>query len=127
MGGISWENADKTVLRVNLGRGWTWQFFDSLIDSAFGLIRECPYPVALIIHDEEPGWQMPHGMALAHFRRSAELLPPNISLLCVVAADRFTHAMITLLGSFNRDVREKVAVVRTLGEAHTLFAHYFSQ
>ncbi len=120
MAGISWESPDKTVLRLNLGKGWTWQFFDSLMDSAYALIRECSHGVALIIHDEELGDPVPHGSALAHFRRSAERIPANASFICVVAADRFTHAMISLLSIFNRNVRDRVAVVWSLDDAQKL-------
>ncbi len=117
MAGIMWESSDKTLLRLNLGRGWTWHFFDTLIDSAFALIQEMPHDVDLIIHDEDLGHQVPHGLPLDHFRRAADILPANVGYVCIVARDRLTHAMIRVLSEFNRNVRDKVCVVNTLEEA----------
>lgn len=70
-----WDNAEKTVWRVETNPGWTWTQFTQAIDEAYAVIGQLDYRVDFVMYFKA---SLPPGDAIGHLTHAGGTQPTNI-------------------------------------------------
>jgi len=90
----SWDNENKTILRIEYEGSWTWEDFHKAHDEGNELIKSVSHRVAVII-DVSKSRLIPSG-ALSRGKHVTENKPANQGMTAVVGANGFIQGLYDL-------------------------------
>ena len=108
-----WDNEEKSTFRMELGSGWTWEYYIEAIDEAHATIAAEDHDVNLIMWFQT---RLPPGNAMEALKHSGGTQPPNLRHTVMVnTSTRFLDILITNTDRKNKWVGPKI--VTTLEDA----------
>jgi hypothetical protein len=118
---VTWDDWDKTVVRLDFGEGWTWRDYDRAVDVANALIAGRPHAVD-VISNLLLSPNMPLGPVLSHLYRTKRLLPKNVGCMVVVGGGAaFRHLLGLFLDVFPQ-LGRKTVLANSVAEARAVIA-----
>ena len=95
---VTWDNEDRTILRLDINRQWNWDEYDDAIDMAYFMITEIGHKVDLIT-DLSRDTAVPGDEAVRHFQRAFRLRPANVGQTITSGGNSFSRKVFS---SFQR-------------------------
>jgi hypothetical protein len=111
----SWDNEEHTIIRYDFDLHWTWDEFNTAAAAAFAMTRSVEHTVDTI-SNFKPGQLLPPN-ALFQFRRAMANAPKNRGVNVIVSDSNFIGAMVATFSRFNKQLGERLLVVKTLDDA----------
>jgi hypothetical protein len=117
---VQWDNDEQRVMRYTFEGRWTWDEYHHAIDEAFGLVKDLPYIVNMML-DFSSSNLFPSN-ALTHFSSSMKTPPRDFDAVVVVSGSRFVDTLVSILSRVSSKIGEKLIVVKSLDEGRTYLA-----
>jgi hypothetical protein len=117
---VTWDNAEKNVIRYDFDRNWNWNEFHVAAQQAFDMTRSVPHIVDTI-SNFPPGVNLPAN-ALFQFRRIMRAAPPNRGMTVIVGVSLFIRNMVATFSKIAKPLADRLMVVSSLDEARAALA-----
>jgi hypothetical protein len=118
---VYWDSNDPSIIRWEYQDAWTWEQYHAAVDKSLTLSTDHTGRVD-VISDMRRAGAMPVSVASLHIKYSLLRAPQNFGIMVLVAPDPFVHAMITKLQMIMPDVRKRIHMVETTGDAYAMIA-----
>lgn len=120
---LDWDNAEKTILRLTIYNGWTWEDAFEMNPVGLRLLRDADHTVHVLV-DFTNTRDLPTG-ATMHMPTILNSYPPNLGLVIAVTQHTLVNRMINVLRAvFPGKLSEKFQVVDSFEDAYARFADY---
>lgn len=120
---LDWDNAEKTILRLTLYDGWTWDDVFELNPVALKLVRDADHTVYVLI-DFTHTRDLPSG-ATMHLAAILSGYPPNLGLVVAVTQHTLVNRMINVVRIVLAGrLAQQFQVVDTFDDAYARFRAY---
>lgn len=120
---LTWDNPDKTILRLTFWNEWDLEEYTTQFETAFEAIELLPHTVDILV-DLRTDSFVPKGNTLHTFRQVMDKLPANTGIIVYVNDDNVQRHMINTHVSFYYSVRRaskrRLYMVETMPEAYEL-------
>lgn len=116
---ISWDNDEKTIIRFDYRKGWTWDDFSEAGKIVQKMRAEVKHP-AHIIANFENGAFPPLG-ALGKFRSAQENVPTD-AVVVVVGGGAFITALVSSFSRVYKALSKNLLVANSLDDARAKIA-----
>lgn len=114
---VTWDNEDKTILRLTVEDRWTWDEYFASAQQARNEISAVDHPVD-IIGDMLRSGPVPLGMPIRRFRYALDMMPANFRKAAIVGGSPFTRSLIIAFMQIYKKANEKMVLVHTIDEAY---------
>jgi len=111
---ITWDNEDRTILRLDFAGMWSWEEYDEAVDSAYIMIAQSGHKVDIITNLSRDTI-LPTDESLRHFQRALRQMPSNVGLTVTSGGNSFSRKVFS---SFQRTL-----AAGSLGEARAILAN----
>ena len=111
---VSWDNEEKTAIRLDFSGQWNWEEYDDAIDTAYFMIAEIGHKVDIITNLARDS-AVPGDESLRHFQRALRQMPTNVDLTITSGGNSFSRMVFS---SFQRTL-----VAGSLAEARAILAN----
>ena len=115
---VTWDNHQKTILRLELTTPWTWTEYDEATDQLEALLNSVDYRVDVIFDGQYS--TSPPGDGYPHYRRIAESLPLNTGLILVAGVTNEAKAAANYFMPMFPELGARLAFVDSVEEARTI-------
>ena len=88
---VNWDDAERTIIRVEYVGSWTWEECFEALSQANGLSASVDHPVARIVDTSEGSMTPPN--AMAQIPTLVKLVDPRMDMHVSVGANRLGHMM----------------------------------
>jgi hypothetical protein len=119
---VSWDNDDKTAIRVDSPSIWTWEDFDNAVDEAFVMIRSVEHAVSMIITTSS-GKAAPKGLPVPHIMRMIRNKPKNAGVAVIVdprRQERFAARVFAAVLKVRKNAAQQTLYASSLEEARSI-------
>lgn len=117
---IEWDNDEKTIIRYDYGKNWTWDDFRNAVDTSNKMFAEVEHTVDLIANFEQ-GTAPPMG-ALGRFKYAQETMPKNGGTIVVVGGGFFISTLVSAFSRIYKAMSHNLMVADSLDEARAKIA-----
>jgi hypothetical protein len=114
---VTWDNEDKTILRMTVVGRWTWAEYFASAEQARDAISTVDHPVD-IIGDMLRSGPVPLGMPIRRFRYAIDMMPTNFRKAAIIGGSPFTKSLMIAFMQIYRKANEKMVLVQTIDEAY---------
>jgi hypothetical protein len=111
---VTWDNEDRTSLRLDFAGLWTWEEYDEAVDCAYFMIAQSVQKVDIITNLSRDT-TLPGDDSLRHFQRALRQMPSNVGLTVTSGGNSFSRKVFS---SFQRTL-----AAGSLGEARAILAN----
>lgn len=112
---VGWDNDEKTVIRYDYGKGWTWDDFRNAVDTSNKMFAEVEHTVDLIANFEK-GTAPPMG-ALGRFKYAQDTMPKNGGTIVVVGGGFFISTLVSAFSRIYKGMSDNLMVADSLDDA----------
>ena len=116
---LSWDNDEKTIIRFDYGKGWTWDDFSEAGKLVQKMRAEVNHPVHIIANFEDGAFP-PLG-ALGKFRTAQENVPGD-AVVVVVGGGMFITALVSSFSRVYKALSKNLMVADSLDKAREKIA-----
>jgi hypothetical protein len=114
---VTWDNEDKTILRMTVVERWTWDEYFASAQQARNEISTVDHPVD-IIGDMLRSGPVPLGMPIRRFRFALDMMPANFRKAAIVGGSPFTKSLMIAFMQIYKKASEKMVLTQTIDEAY---------
>jgi len=114
-----WSDASQQYCIIRIEAPWTWDEYQSNVDSTVSDIQTVTHPVALIIDLMRSG-TFPKGDILGHFRYLESHMPSNVFASIPVGAPMMMTSFVKVYTQIRPNVRRRVHFASSIVEAQAL-------
>lgn len=111
---VTWDNDNRTAIRLDFNGQWNWEEYDDAIDSAYFMIAEVGHKVNIITNLSRDA-MLPVDESVRHFQRALRQMPSNVGLTVTSGGNSFSRKVFS---SFQRTL-----LASSLGEARAILAN----
>ena len=116
---VSWDNDEKTIIRFDYGKGWTWDDFSEANEIVQKMYAEVKHPVHIIANFEDGAFP-PLG-ALEKFREAQEDMPDD-AVVVVVGGSMFITTLVSTFSRIYKALSKTLMVADSLDNAREKIA-----
>ena len=117
---VSWDNAEKTIIRYDYGEDWTWEDFHDANQKSNRMAASVTHIVDLIV-DFTHGSPPPAG-SLGRFRKAMEDAPKNRGIIVIVGGSFFINSLVAVFSRIYRALGRRLMTAGTVEEAQVRIA-----
>jgi hypothetical protein len=111
---VSWDNEQKTAIRLDFSGQWSWEEYDDAVDMAYFMVADIGHKVDVITNLARDA-SVPTDELLGHFQRAFRQMPSNVGLTITSGGNSFSRKVFS---SFQRTL-----VAASLAEARAILAN----
>jgi hypothetical protein len=121
-----WTDATQRNYCLRTKEGWTWEAYQTAIDTAVSAIQAVESPVAMIF-DMSHGQGFPGGDILGNIRYLEDHIPPNVFASIVVGGPYIITAFTNVYIKLRPNAKQRVRFAKTIEEATAIAEQRFEQ
>jgi len=117
---VTWLDVEQTIVNYRFVNDWTWNEFETALETGFGLTESVPHAVTAIM-DFSNSTNIPNG-AMIYWRKMMRVLPQNQQNLIFIANDRSAQTTIKLFMDINKRYLDMIKLADSHRQAESLLA-----
>lgn len=117
----SWDDNEKTVIRMYIGDYWDWEDFHRAIDTMACMMQEVRHQVD-VVTVMHPTVSLPDGSAMHHIRNAIVRLPRNAGIHVMVGGNILTNHTLRMISHSYACMTGRFFQAHTIGEAYRMIA-----
>lgn len=117
----AWDDAEKTVIRMEFGDYWDWDDFNQALAEAGNMIREVKHQVDIVTYMRVTT-PMPDGNPDVNIEAAIQNLPKNVGIHVMVGGNALMNRALKILSHSYEYLTGRFLQSRTEGEAYRLIA-----
>ena len=117
---VTWDNEEKTVVRYDYGKGWTWNDFWAASETSNQMLATVDHTVDFLTSfvDGTP----PSLGAFGQFKRAQDTFPENGGVVIIVGGGALISGLVTTFSKVYRKFSDNLLVAKTVDEARVILA-----
>lgn len=117
---VVWDNEEKTIVRYDYGKGWTWDDFWVASGTSNQMLASVDHKVDFITSfvDSTP----PSIGAFAQFKRAQDTFPDNGGVVVIVGGGAMVSGLVTTFSKVYKKFSDNLLVAKTVDEARVMLA-----
>ena len=119
---FEWSDANRIVVYCTIEHPWTWQEYQTVVDTMSAEMRQVTHPIATIVDVAQMKAIPKSGSIMQNLQRVENMLPDNVFGSVIVGAPHIVVTFMNVLTQIKPRAKRITMFANTVEEAHQMLA-----